>query len=163
MGSEGSHRAVVLFSDGEDHEGGIDEAIALLKRSGASIYSVGCGTAHGGPIPLRSAAGSADGYKKDQDGKVVTTRLEEDLLEKLALETDGRYYRATPSEVEVEEIAKAIAGMDQKEHGTVLKTRYEERFQIPLAVALLALLAETVLGDRRRPPSARAERTEEAS
>jgi len=162
-GSEAAQRAVVLFSDGEDHEGGIDEAVALLKRSGARIYTVGCGTAHGGPIPLRDGSGSVDGYKKDAEGNVVTTRLEEELLEKLALDSDGRYYRATPAEVEVDEIAKAIGAMEQKEHGTVLKTRYEERFQIPLAVALLALLGESVLGDRRRPQRTGATPAQEGS
>ncbi len=162
-GSEGRHRAVVLFSDGEDHEGGIEEAISLLKQSGVTTYAVGCGTAHGGPIPLRSATGAVEGYKKDIEGKVVTTQLKEEVLERLALETGGRYYRATPAEMEVEEIAKAIAGMDQKEHGTVLKTRYEERYQIPLAAVLLALLAETVLGDRRRLPSPEIAREQEVS
>jgi len=162
-GSEGHHRAVVVWSDGEDHEGGIDPAIALLRESGAAAYTIGCGTAHGGPIPLRSGAGAVDGYKKDAEGKVVTTRLQEEVLEKLALETGGHYYRATPSELEVEEIAKAIAGLDQKEHGTVLRTRYEERYQIPLAAALLALLAETLLGDRRRLPSPERERQEASS
>jgi Ca-activated chloride channel family protein len=149
-GSEGRHRGVVLLSDGEDHEGGIEEAIRDLKQAGVSVYAIGCGTAHGGPIPVREASGVPGGYKKDAEGKVVTTHLDEDLLEKLAFETDGHYYPATPSEVEVEEIAKTIAGLDQKEFGTVLKTRYEERYQFPLGLALAALLAETVLGDRRR-------------
>ncbi len=149
-GGEARHRAIVLFSDGEDHEGRIEEALASTKQAGVSVYAVGCGTDHGAPIPLREGPAAQSGYKKDAEGKVVTTRLNEELLEKLALDTGGHYYRATPSEVEVEEIAKTIAGMDQKEYGTVLKTRYEERYQIPLAVALAALLAETLMGDRRR-------------
>lgn len=156
-GGEGRHRAIVLLSDGEDHEGEIDEAIRAVKQAGASIYAVGCGSVHGAPIPTREASG---GYKKDAEGKVVTTRLNEELLEKLALDTGGGYYHATPSEVEVEEIAKAISGMDQKEYGTVLKTRYEERYQIPLALALVSLAAESLLGDRRGSRSRRRARAQ---
>jgi Ca-activated chloride channel family protein len=97
------------------------------------------------------------GYKKDQEGRVVTTRLDEGILELLALDSGGRYYRATASEVEVEEIARGLTGMDTQELGAVLRARYEERFQIPLILGLLALLAETLIGDSRRQRSFRAE------
>ncbi len=149
-------RAVVLFTDGEDHEGGLEEAIAMLDRAGIATYAVGCGTTRGAPIPVKDPSGLAAGYKKDREGRVVTTRLDETLLEQLALDTGGRYYRATASQLEIDEIAKALTAMDTKEFGAVLRARYEERYQIPLAVALLALLAETVLGDRRRRRADRA-------
>ena len=96
------------------------------------------------------------GYKKDREGKVVTTRLNESVLEEIALETGGLYYRATTNEVEVDEIGQALRTLSQGELGSELRTRYEERFQIPLIVAWLALVVETVLGDRRRSSSARA-------
>jgi len=160
----GRHRAVVLFSDGEDHEGGIDEAIGLMKEAGANVYAVGCGTGQGAPIPLREGStGAPGGYKKDGSGRVVTTKLEEGVLAKLALETDGRYFVATPSEGEVDEIARAVAGMDAREFGTVLRTRYEERFQFPLALAIAALVAETLIGDRRSGKGRRPARSEEAA
>jgi Ca-activated chloride channel family protein len=143
-------RAVVLFSDGEDHEGKVDEALAALKRAGVVVYVVGTGTGRGGPIPVKDVHGAAEGYKKDREGRVVTTRLDEEALTAVALGTDGRYYRATPSEIEIEEIARALAGMDAREFGTVLRVRYEERFQLPLGLALVALLAEACLSDRRR-------------
>jgi len=143
-------RAVVLFSDGEDHEGELDEALSALTRSGVVVYCVGTGTARGAPIPVKDSHGKLAGYKKDRQGRVVTTRLDEEALGKVALETQGRYYRATPSEIEIEEIARALAGMDAQEFGTVLRVRYEERYQVPLAIALAALIAEAWLGDRRR-------------
>jgi Ca-activated chloride channel family protein len=143
-------RAIVLFSDGEDHEGEIDDALASLKRAGVAVYAVGTGTARGGPIPVKDRHGNVGGYKKDREGRVVTTRLDEEALGHVALATDGRYYRATPAEIEIEEISRALAGMDAREFGTVLRVRYEERFQIPLALALAALLAEACLSDRRQ-------------
>lgn len=147
-------RALVLFSDGEDHEGGVEEVARELERAGVTLYAVGVGTSRGAPIPLRDRSGVLGGYKKDREDRVVTTRLEESNLELLALETGGRYYRGTATEVEVDEIAKGLTAMDAREFGSVLRARYEERFQLPLLLALLALAAETVLGDRRRRAAA---------
>lgn len=143
-------RSIVLLTDGEDHEGGIDKVFPLLRDAGVTVHAVGCGTERGAPIPVQDESGNSAGYKKDNQERVVTTRLEETLLEHLALETGGRYYRATPGETEVEELANALAEMDTQEFGSVLRARYEERFQIPLGLALVALIAEALLGDRRR-------------
>ena len=96
------------------------------------------------------------GYKKDRQGKIITTRLGEQLLESIALTLGGRYYRGTATEVEVEEIAQALTGMDSHEYGAVLRARYEDRFQWPLLLALLALGAEMLLGDRRKGRPGRA-------
>ncbi len=151
-------RAVVVYSDGEDHEGGIDAVLSEYERSGVSVLAVGCGTTRGAPIPLRDAAGALGGYKKDREDKVVTTRLNEELLERVALETNGRYFRATAGELEVEQLGQALSGLEAGELGTALRTRYEERFELPLALAWLALLAEALLGDRRRRQPLRSER-----
>ena len=148
--SDARSRAVVLFTDGEDHEGGLEPAAERLKRAGVAVYAVGIGTVAGGPIPLRDDSGAMRGYKKDSAGRVVTSRMEEGALEKLALATDGRYYRLSPNELEIGEIAEAIGGMEQRDFGSILRSRYEDRYQFPLAVCLVALLADTLLGDRRR-------------
>jgi len=144
------NRAVVLFTDGEDHEGGLDEQIPALEEAGIAVYALGCGSTRGAPIPLRDDAGAQTGYKKDGEGRIVTTRLDEGLLESLALGTGGRYYRATPSEAEMDDIAGALSGMEQREFGSLLRTRYEERFQIPLLLGTLCLIVESLIGDRRR-------------
>jgi Ca-activated chloride channel family protein len=148
--AEDRSRVLILFSDGEDHEGGIEEVGEKLEKEGIALFSVGVGSTRGSTIPVRDSIGMLQGHKKDREGKVITTRLDENLLEDLALSVGGRYYRATATEIEVEQIAQAITGMDAREYGSVLRARYEERFQIPLLVALAALAAEAVLGDRRR-------------
>ncbi len=147
---EARGKALVLFSDGEDHEGGVDDAAKLLERAGVRVFAVGCGTRRGAPVPEGGEGGAQAGYKKDREGRLVTTRLDDAALGKLTLATGGRYFDSTPTEEEVDEIAKEIAGMDAREFGTVMRARYEERFQLPLALALLALLAASVLSDRRR-------------
>lgn len=144
-GTEAKGRALIVISDGEDHEGGVDEAIATIRQAGVTVYAIGCGTDQGAPIP----EGSAGTYKKDAQGKLVTTRLDERPLRTLAVETGGKYYRATAAEGEVDELAKALSAMDASGSGTVLKTRWVERFQIPLAMALVALALESLLSDRR--------------
>lgn len=143
-------RAVVLFTDGEDHEGGVEQMAQRLGRLKIPVYAVGSGTRRGGPIPLADTPSETAKYKKDGEGRVVTSRIDETLLERVAAETGGRYFRATTGEIEVGEIAEAVAGMQGSEVGSQLRAHYEERFQIPLGLALIALLAETVLGDRRR-------------
>ena len=144
-GSEAKGRALVVLSDGEDHEGGLDGVVASLKRAGVVVYAIGTGTEQGAPIPT----GPSGVYKKDAEGKLVTTRLDERPLRTLALDTGGKYYRATAAGAEVDEIATALAAMDATGAGTVLKTRWAERFQIPLALALLVLFAEVLISERR--------------
>jgi Ca-activated chloride channel family protein len=144
-GTEAKARAIVLLSDGEDHEGGLDQATRALRQSGIVLYGIGLGTDAGAPIP------EADGaYKRDDAGKPVTTKLEEGPLRHLALETEGRYFRASTSEAEVEEIAQSLASLDAAGSTTVMKTRWVERYQIPLSIALAALLLDVALADRRR-------------
>src|SRR5882724_2089184 len=71
------YKAAVVFSDGEDHAGEVDAAIAEAAEQGIIVHTVGVGTAAGGPIPLRDNRGAVTGYKQDRQGRVVTTRLEE--------------------------------------------------------------------------------------
>lgn len=141
-------RVLILLSDGEDHEGGVREAIRSLRDAGVKVFAIGVGSREGGPIPV--GEGTAGGYKKDREGKIVTTRLDDEILGRLAVETGGRYFDATASEVEVQEIGKAVQTMDAAELGTLLRARYEERFQFVLAIGFAALLTATILGDRRR-------------
>jgi Ca-activated chloride channel family protein len=143
---EGRSRAILVFSDGEDHEGGIDAALDAVRESEAAVFTLGCGTPSGAPISL----GTGSGYKKDAQGRVVTTHLEEALLERLAVETGGQYARVTPAGTETDVLVEALGRMQGQEYGATLRARYDERFQIPLALALAALAGEALLGDRRR-------------
>jgi Ca-activated chloride channel family protein len=143
-------RALILITDGEDHEGGVEEALQELESEGIALFAIGVGSSRGSPIPIRNSVGTLSGYKKDRQGKIITTRLGEQLLESMALAMGGRYYRGTATEVEIEEIALALTGMDSHEYGSVLRARYEDRFQLPLLLALLALGAQMLIGDRRR-------------
>jgi Ca-activated chloride channel family protein len=143
-------RAMVLFTDGEDHEGGVDEVLPKLKRAGVVVHAVGVGTTRGAPIPVAAEGDGAGRFKKDAEGRLVTTRLDEAVLQQLAFETGGHYYAATAGAREVDELIQTIGAMSASEFGATLRTRYRERYQIPLGIALCALIAEALLGDPRR-------------
>ena len=105
---------------------------------------------HAEPLPSAPAQPDATGLIREK----VLAELGEpsDLLRVQVKLLWGKYYRATGAEGEVEEIAKALAEMDASGSKTVLKTRWVERFQIPLAIALFALILETLISDRRKLP-----------
>ncbi|HKN47522.1 MAG TPA: hypothetical protein VJ144_06090, partial [Candidatus Polarisedimenticolia bacterium] len=90
------------------------------------------------------------GYKKDKRGRIVTSRLDETMLESIAVATGGKYFRATPDGSELKRIYEEISGMDKTSLSSRLHTAYEERYQIPLAAAIVLLVFEAALSDRRR-------------
>lgn len=139
------HRAIVLFSDGEDHRGEMDREIERLKEAGVVVSAIGVGTSAGSPLKLAAAddgspAPGGDGFKRDRDGQVVISRLREEALEKLARETGGVYLRATSAGLDPSPIERRIAEMGGRSLAKDKVEAQKERFQWPLAVAALALL-----------------------
>ncbi|MCF7885928.1 MAG: VWA domain-containing protein [Candidatus Marinimicrobia bacterium] len=135
------NRAIVVISDGEDHEGDIDEAIQKAKDKGVVIYSIGVGTQSGAPIPLINNEGQKTGeYKKDKKGNIVTTRLVSRTLKKIARETDGEYAQLSNNNDAFDKIYKKILGLDKKEYKTHKYTDYENRYQAFLLPGLIFLV-----------------------
>ena len=147
-------RAIVLLTDGEDHEGGLEDLVPTLKEQAVAVYALGVGTRRGAPIPVGA------GFKKDAEDRIVTTRLDEALLESLAQETQGQYHRASVRGDELDRVVAGIRALDQTEFEATLRARYEERFQWPLGLGLLLLLAECLIGERRRQHNALGTRPE---
>lgn len=139
------HKAIVLFTDGEDHEGGIPEAIEAAKKSAVRIYTIGVGTPNGDPIPLKDERGQRGGFKKDRSGQVVITKLNAPLLEKIAVETGGLCLPGTPGEQEVDIILKHMETLGQKQFKERLITEKEDHFQIFLIWSLFFLIAESLV------------------
>jgi Ca-activated chloride channel homolog len=149
------HKVMILVTDGESLEGDPAAAAEEAKQAGVVIYSIGVGTAAGEPIPLRDEKGNVTGYKKDEAGGVVVSRLDEESLRQVSSMTGGQYYRATPGEEEVEKIVQALAGMDKKEFESKVYLTYVDRFQIPLGIALFFILVETLISDAKPARSRR--------
>jgi len=161
---ERRYKVLVLITDGEDHEGSVEAAAREAASEGVVIYTVGVGSPSGEPIPLRNARGDVIGYKEDKGHRKVTSRLGEGALEAIALATGGKYFRSSPEGVELQRVYEEISRMDQRTLSGRTLNAYEERYQIPLGVAIVLLGLEAALGDRRRPaPAARGSEREEAA
>lgn len=111
LGPQESHRhkVLVLATDGENLEGDPITAAEEAKNAGVLIFALGVGTGAGEPIPLRDEKGNVSGYKKDESGSVVVSRLDEATLEKIAAVTGGKYFRATTGEDELQKIYEAVS------------------------------------------------------
>jgi Ca-activated chloride channel homolog len=143
------YRVIVLLTDGEDHIGQASKMVEEAARQGVTIYTVGIGLLQGVPIPLKDEQGNVT-YKKDREGNIVTTKLDEELLQKIALATNGKYYHAEPGHFELEEVLKEINKMEKRELESERMSQYEDRFQVPLGIALFLLIGEMLISDRKR-------------
>lgn len=148
--TERKYKVLVLITDGEGHDEDPLKIAEAAEREGVVIYTVGIGSPKGVPIPVYDERGVQTGFKKDQRGEVVVTKLDEVTLEKIALQTGGKYYRASSSESELDRIYDMITGMEKKELASLKYSQYEDRFQYPLALAFLLLSFELLLPERRR-------------
>ncbi len=147
---ERKHKVLILITDGEDHKGDPLKAAEVAAKEGVVIYTVGVGSPTGVPIPLHDERGANTGFKKDRQGQVVTSKLDEITLEKIALQTNGKYYRATGSEAELSKIYDEISKMEKKELASVKFSQYEDRYQYFLALAILLLAFEQLLSERKK-------------
>ena len=135
-------RVVLLISDGEDQEEHAIEGAKKLKESGATLFVVGVGTEQGGPIPVRDENGQNFGFKKDRTGKAIVSTFKPDALMQVASAAGGHYWSATSGEGEVEEILQAMGALNRSEFAERKYLIREERFQFPLAIAIVLLLIE---------------------
>lgn len=138
-------RVIVLITDGENHEDDAVEAARVAKEQGIRIYTIGIGTPEGAPIKINGE------FVKDEDGQMVVSKLNEQMLEQIASITEGAYVRATKQSIGLEEIVKSINEMEKSELSTVRYEEYNEQYQYLLAVALALLLIESLILSRRNP------------
>jgi Ca-activated chloride channel family protein len=143
---EKDSKAVILLTDGEDHDPETKQFVQRAKAAGVRIYTIGIGTADGSTVP----EDSAKGFKKDSQGQVVLSRLDESFLKQVARETSGVYYRSTRGELEVDNLAREIRRMTQKGFKNDWSVEYEEEFQYFLILALIFLTTELCLSERKK-------------
>lgn len=138
-------RVIVLITDGENHEDDAIEAARIAKEQGIRIYTIGIGTPEGAPIKI-------DGeFVKDENGEMVVSKLNEQMLEQIATSTEGAYVRATKQSIGLDEIVKSINEMEKSELSTIRYEEYNEQYQYLLAVALVLLLLDNFILSRRNP------------
>lgn len=145
----GGGRAIILITDGEDHDQDAVDRAAEAYRDGVIVFSVGAGTAAGGPIPL-GFTGAGELYKRDNNGDIVRTRMDQSLLEKLASSGGGVNYLLTQGDAAVAAIRREIGRLQKREVEVRSFSAYESYFQWFLLPAFLLLTLEAWLVWRRK-------------
>ena len=146
MDTEKEFKAMILLTDGEDQGSDPLAQAKAAKEAGIRVFAIGIGTPEGGTLPAEFDRGA---LKKDTRGNIVLSKLDEKLLKKIALETGGVYYRASRGEIEIDDLTRRIRQMTQKGLKTDRSFEYEENFQLFVFLALLALLLEMLLSERK--------------
>jgi len=149
------YKALVLLTDGEDNvnEAAVLESAKNAAKAGMKIFTIGIGTAEGDLIHVMDANGNSD-YVRDLDGNVVKSHLNEKLLQQIAATTDGFYLPLRGANTMDTLYERGLAPMPKLEGKEKLIRRYHEQFQWPLAAAVLLLLAEMFLPERKREKKA---------
>lgn len=141
-------RAIILVTDGENHEGDPVQAAAEAREAGIRIFTIGIGEPKGELIPERGTDGMVAGYKKDRRGETVLTQLDEGTLQRVAEASGGKYLPATREGLELAVLYDEIAGMERKKIKGEFVERKKERFWIFLLVAAGALALDAAVGTR---------------
>ena len=155
---EGGTKALLIVSDGENHVENIADIVSQARSEEIVIFAAGVGETTGGPIPVYQN-GRRTSYKKDKDGHVVNTRLEEDALKSLA--SDGAYFRIARTSSSLSKIIASFERLEKAEFAKEEFEEYEEKYQWPLALAVMILFSERIVSDRRKRPRLRREVEEE--
>lgn len=141
-------KAIIVVTDGEDHE---EDAIKLAteaKEKGVTIYTIGLGSVKGAPIPIYKN-GVQLGYRKDKEGNTIITKLNEEMLVELASAGGGQFFRADNGHIGLREILEEINKLETTELDTKIFSDYEDRFQLFLGAALLFLIIEILWPEKR--------------
>lgn len=142
-----SQKVIVIMTDGEDHETNPLGVAQEVAKEGAIIYTIGFGSAQGAPIP-EFIEGNLAGYKEDQQGNVVLSKLDDTTLRQISQSTNGRYFTAQADGGELDELVRDLKRLQTERLESRFQTTKIERFQWFLFVAVLALLLRELIAER---------------
>lgn len=140
-------RAVMFVSDGENHVADLDAIVQDAREQNVIIFAAGVGETDGVPIPEYRNGRQVD-FKKDRAGAVVTTKLEEAVLQDLS--RDGGYFRIARTSSSLTRFTSVLQGLERTTYGTEEYEEYSERFQWPLFFGLLLLLFEGMIPEQKK-------------
>ena len=145
--NEGVGLAIVLITDGENHEGGAIEAAKEAAEKGVHVFVLGVGSPDGAPIPVESS----NEFRRDKDGNVVVTRLNEDMCREIARAGNGMYVRVDNTNNAERALNAEINKLAKADVETQVFTEFDEQFQVLAWLALIFLAVEAMLLDRKNP------------
>ena len=144
---EGIGKAIIVITDGENHESGALEAAEAAKKKGMRVYVLGVGSAQGAPIPI---PGTGD-YMKDNTGNTVMSALNEDMCRQVAQAGGGAYIHVENNSAAQQQLDNELDKLSKKETSTTVYSDFDEQFQAFGILALLLLILEICIFDRRNP------------
>jgi len=144
---EGKSKAMIIITDGENHEDDPVSAAAEASKAGIVIHTIGIGSVEGVPVPV-TINGRRD-YLKDPEGNTVITKLDEDILRKIAVTASGNYVRASNTNIGLDEIFSEIRKMKKEDLESTMYTEYNDQFQIFAVISLVLLFTEFMIMDRK--------------
>ena len=145
---EQTNRVLFIISDGEDHEGNVDQIAEDAAKEGIRIFTIGVGTAKGGPIPIKRN-GIIQTYKKNGQGETVITKLNTTILQEIAKDANGIYIDGTSTNAVVENVTELLQNMDKKEFEAKQFADFKDQFQWFLGAGLLLLFLDIFLLERK--------------
>jgi Ca-activated chloride channel family protein len=144
---EGKSKAMIIITDGENHDDDPVSSAEEASKAGIIIHTIGIGSTDGVPIPV-IVNGKKD-FLKDVDGNTVITKLDEDILRKIAISGNGNYVRASNSNIGLDEIFSEIRKMKKQELESTMYTEYNDQFQIFAALAIFLLIFDFIIMERK--------------
>ena len=144
---EGIGKAIIVITDGENHEGGAVEAAEAAKDLGMRVYVLGVGSANGAPIPI---TGTGD-YMKDRTGNTVMSALNEEMCKQVAQAGGGAYIHVENNSAAQQQLDNELDKLAKKETSTAVYSEFDEQFQAVGILAILLLILEICILDRRNP------------
>jgi len=144
LDSENSGRAIILITDGENHEDDPVEAARLARGVGINVHTIGIGSEAGKPIPMGNGE-----LLKDNEGNIVVTKLDEETLLKVAEAGGGTYVRAGNSDFGLDAIVEKIKEMEKQNYRSVVFEDFDEQYMYFFGIALLFFILEFMIGERR--------------
>ena len=144
---EGIGKAIIVITDGEDHEGGALQSAEAAQKKGMRVFVLGVGSTQGAPIPI---PGTGD-YMKDNTGNTVMSALNEDMCRQVAQAGGGAYIHVENNSAAQQQLDNELDKLAKKETSTTVYSDYGEQFQAFGILALLLLILEICILDRRNP------------
>jgi Ca-activated chloride channel family protein len=144
---EGKSKAIIIITDGENHEDNPVSAAEEAAKAGIVIHTIGIGSTEGVPVPVN--VNGRKEYLKDVDGNTVISKLDEEILKKIAMSTEGSYVRASNTNIGLDQIFSDIRKMKKQELESTQYTEYNDQFQIFAALALFLLVADFIIMERK--------------
>lgn len=145
---EGVGRAIIVITDGENHEGGAVEAAQEAAEKGMQVFVLGVGSPDGSPIP---AEDGSNNFRRDKDGNVIVTRLNEQMCQEIAKAGNGMYIRVDNTNSAEKVLNNEIAKLSKADVESQVYTEFDEQFQALAWLVLILLVVEMLILERKNP------------